>query len=447
MAYFLAFTAAVALPLAYDVARGRLAVVTPRNGFLAYLYLQVGVSWLVMRALAGRVAFTEAFVGSVDANYDRVFLLATVGVLCFHASYALGARAGLALRPPFEIRASPRRVAWVTAAIFVAGLGSFALLVQSGGGLAQFVESRQTWRSEGVAGSGPMLFPATTGLILASLVFVVSRSAGRNPRALPGSLAVLLLGLLPSVVIGFRSAMLLPVLQAYIVIHACYGGIRARAQVLVAAAVMAAFTAYGVYRQWDEVVPDAIAFREGVSLMLESRPELFLDVLVRSKGAEAVWVVMREVDRSGDHQYFLPGLVEAATILVPRTLWRDKPPGMVVAFSERFFGVSGGASPTALGELYWHLGWLGVALGMAALGLLAWLLESFRDALPGGSPWLVLYSFAFVAFVMSAEAIQNYLNGFVLVTLAFLALAWVLTVPIRTAEGDGNGSARPGRVL
>jgi len=74
------------------------------------------------------------------------------------------------------------------------------------------------------------------------------------------------------------------------------------------------------------------------------------------------------------------------------------------------------------------MSWVGVMIGMAALGLVGWLLQSFSNSLGRRSYWVVLYSFAFVAFMMSAESIQGYLNGFVLVVLAFAALVVALTI-------------------
>ena len=68
-------------------------------------------------------------------------------------------------------------------------------------------------------------------------------------------------------------------------------------------------------------------------------------------------------------------MIEAATILIPRWLWNDKPMSWGEQSTTHFFAdylymtgnvreTYGGVSPTAIGYFYLQFGWPSVALGM-----------------------------------------------------------------------------------
>ncbi len=420
-----AFLAVALVPMLLEVWARRFDVFHPKNPFLLYLVVQIAVAWIatgMMETAALALSFHSPI---APLDHEAVFWCATAGVSAFQIAYYGSRGWEQRVKVPAEPRVSTRCLDWALVGAALAAAAGFALLLREAGGLEAFVQNREAWRTEGLTGQGPVSFACTTAPVMVAMVYWASRPWGQKPLGVAGAMALVGTALIPSFIIGFRSLMLLPVVQLLVLL--VHAGMTARRTLLVTGALVGAlFTAYGVYREWNEMVPDNAALLEGAELMFEKRPELFFNALIRVRGADVVAVVMRDVDHSQPYKLVLPSLVEAATIPIPRSVWPGKGLPLSIEFSERFFGLSGGMPPTIIGEFYWHLGWIGVILGMAVWGVLARVLLAFWRALPSRSHWLVLYSFAFVNFVMSAEIIQGYLNAMVLQGIAFAGLTAIL---------------------
>src|SRR5882724_2639357 len=109
------FSISTFLPLFYDWRHNKLDIYHPKNAFLSYLYLQIGMSWLILRYGQDIVTSEELSFGWTlgrlqQSDYDMAFMCATAGVIAFHVGYYAACSVVRRIRPPFAIRASSRRV-------------------------------------------------------------------------------------------------------------------------------------------------------------------------------------------------------------------------------------------------------------------------------------------------------------------------------------------------
>jgi hypothetical protein len=170
-------------------------------------------------------------------------------------------------------------------------------------------------------------------------------------------------------------------------------------------------------------------------------------VVSRSKGTEVLAAVVHKLGETGDYEFGWRGLIEAFTIVVPKTLWADKPLPSGQRFTTYFFSsdlsfsrgadldVWGGISPTVVGELYWNFGVGGVLVGLFLFGRLARLAFNTLRSHPGNPSIVILYAIFLTLFVLSAEAIQGNFNTLVMHVPVILFTWWLLT----------SGRARRGR--
>ncbi len=306
-------------------------------------------------------------------------------------------------------------VNYLAIAIIVLGYISFLGLMNYYGGYTAFQETRELWRTQGIGGMGWITFPATTGMSLGGCAILIN-----NRDRFSGSTGVLkvvllyLVTVLPATQLGFRSFVLLPALQMIFLYNFYIKKVSTRWAIAAGAFLMTVFTLYGMNRDipYSETGLNPVSYVADVS---EKRPELALSVFLRSMGADITQQTVDRMQSVIEYKKIVPIFVEAATIYVPAALWPDKPKPLSIQYSTEIIGISGGVSPTIVGEGYWHLGVLGIAILATFAGSLNGMFEKIRaNAVHNDNSALMMASI-YPQIIMMAEAFQGYFNGLILV--------------------------------
>jgi hypothetical protein len=293
----------------------------------------------------------------------------------------------------------------------------------SNGGLSAFIEQVETFRAGGISGQGYLILPFTQLLTIASsisLVFLagLSRSSESN---LKKSIFLILLASLPSIILGFRSLLILPFLTYFTIYNFGFKKISIKKFIPICFIVVIVFTFYGIYRE----IPKGISFdiKQAYSV-IESNPELLYSVVSRSKGIEVVATVIKKMEETQLYDYGYKGLIESIT--VPHFLWEGKPETGTVRFTTYFFGSDlafvrgfdqdswGGVSPTIIGDAFWNFGWFGVCLIPLVLGCIYKIIYAWFIKNKGNQKVLLTYALLYPLFSMIPESLQGYSNSIVI---------------------------------
>lgn len=308
-----------------------------------------------------------------------------------------------------------RRTKFVVVILFVIGYLAFFYLLHINGGYKNFIENRELWRSGGVIGQGWLIFPATTMISMAAIAYVIScQNKFQSNKGVFRLFILMTLAIAPASQMGFRGLMLLPLLQILFVYNYKIKRLKLINIAPALLIILIAFTIYGLYRESYFLIKDNFDL-DVVLKFASEHPEFIFGVFTRSKGADIVASVVSQMNGLDNYMMFMPAAIEAMTIYIPSGIWDNKPIPLSVRFSEQFFGISGGVSPTIVGEAYWHGGILGVLIAMAALGSVFRIYNnSIHRVVNKDSSFFILASI-FPSLVMMAEAVQGYLNGISLI--------------------------------
>lgn len=441
-------------PMVWEASHNRFDPFNLKNPFIAYYLLQLGVSWLVTLA-SGRPSPIGLDPSEFKDAFVRALGLAIIGLLAFHGGYYTQRSVPLRLPRVFAADWKGRRYRLLAAGYLVIGAFTFVLFLRVNGGLVTFLENREAFRSGGLVGQGVLTFPAGTIPAVAALVYFLGSAAGERRRRSPfPSVALLSLALVPAYIMGFRSAIGLPVIQLAVLWHYCRNRLSSATVLVVVVSLAVGFTIYGIQRS----LPPRTALSDAVELAraaLAQDPELAYSAVSRSKGLEVVAAVLERLRHTQEFDLGYRSLLEAATIVVPRALWKSKPQPSSVRFTTYFFGDAlasvrnevreewGGISPTVVGELYWHFGVAGVIFGLYLLGRIARIAFATRSSHPANKSVQLAYAIFYTSFAMFAEAIQGYLNGLVMFSIVLVGSAAMLSAVVahgvtRTASGTST---------
>ena len=301
--------------------------------------------------------------------------------------------------------------------LFALGYVAFAYLIYVNGGYAAFVEQREFWRTQGSIGQGWILFPATTMLSTTACAVMLNNKEKFTGFAGFFRLALIYISaILPSSQLGFRSFVLLPLIQIVFFYHFYIRRVNILFAILVGFFFVIVFTIAGMERE----VPSSTfggGYSEYLLSMFYARPDLVFSVFLRSMGADISQITIDSVNTIGNFKLFYPILIEALTVPIPQTLWPDKPVSLSVQFSQQVMGLNGGVSPTIVGEGYWHGGFLGI-IGLAAiLGILFRTFENLKNQSTTNMGAALLMLSIYPSLIMMAEVFQGYFNGLVLVVI------------------------------
>ncbi len=304
---------------------------------------------------------------------------------------------------------------------FAIGYISFAYLIYLNGGYTAFVDQREVWRAQGSVGQGWILFPATTVISTAACAVMLN-----NKEKFSGYSGFIRLCLiyvftvLPASQLGFRSFVLLPLIQIVFFYHFYVRRINIILATSVGLFFALVFTLSGMEREIPYKIADG-SYLEYMQNMYYKRPDVVFSIFLRSMGADISQQTMDYVNMFGDFKLLYPSFIEAITIPIPQALWSDKPTPLSVQFSLQVMGISGGVSPTVVGEGYWHGGILGI-LGLGAiLGMLFRIFENLKAQSKTNMGAALLMLTIYPSLIMMSEAFQGYFNALVLfIILNFL---------------------------
>lgn len=363
--------------------------------------------------------------GRSDSLYlGGIILLSHVVFLVAYYGFA-ASRVGKKTPP---LRWNRNFVNSVALAIIALGYISFIGLMNYYGGYTAFQETRELWRTQGIGGMGWITFPATTGMSLGGCAILINnRDRFSGPAGIAQAILLYIVTVLPATQLGFRSFVLLPALQMIFLYNFYVAKVSARWAIAAGAFLMAVFTIYGMNRDvpYSETGLGPVAYLQDVS---EKRPELALSVFLRSMGADITQQTIDRMQSVTEYKNIVPIFTEAATIYIPTAFWPDKPKPLSVQFSTEIIGISGGVSPTIVGEGYWHMGVMGVAILAFFAGSLNGLFERIRTNAISNDNSALLMASIYPQIIMMAEAFQGYFNGLVLVIVFNLIFRWIVSI-------------------
>ena len=400
------------LPIFLEIKNKRFDFFNLKNAFLLYLLFQIGVYEVIQSAIGIQPSWYRA----EDYYINYSIFMAIIGVISFNLFYYFTPKINF-FDANLKSNLDGGRNSFIGALLILFGYVMFLALLFVNGGLSEFLSNLQSWRTEGMNGQGIFLFPATVGLSIGAILFsskysVVTIRSKKNIKII---LLFLLLTLIPPAIIGFRGLLISPVIHWLIVYRDQITSRLSRAKITAILLIVSiVFTVFGVYRQWGEVVSERLSLVDGALAFFDARPELLFDIFLRSRGTDVVGTVISKLEVSNHFIGFSGSIFEAVSIVVPRIIV-DKPTPMSVQFSQIFFGVNGGVSPTVIGELYWMGGSVAVAIGMAFLGIFSKLMYSYYADKKSNLYSRLAYALLFVHFTLIAEAMQGNLNGIVMI--------------------------------
>jgi hypothetical protein len=167
----------------------------------------------------------------------------------------------------------------------------------------------------------------------------------------------------------------------------------------------------------------------------------------RQFDAVPVGFMVREVNESG--LLFGETMKYASYAFIPRLIWPDKPTVTRGGWFSAYLGLydteaeaTTAIGMTAVGELYWNFGPLGVLIGMLAIGCFQGMLWRMAGADPRGKP---VHMLLYVTIMLSMPDMPEAVTVFVSLTVIFLTFkaAFVVIDLIYRRQNLGSSILRP----
>ena len=409
----------------------------PKNLFQIYFFIQLPLSFYL--------GYNYDIPGYLflDKNTDEN-LIYELCILIFsgHFAFVLGYYSRPKFILPVPVIGAARwkksKGNFICFMFFILAYIAFAYLLYINGGYANFMANRESWRAGGLSGQGWLIFLSTSVLAITACVFIIINKSwfigGNSTLKL---LATISITLFPASQMGFRSLILLPLLQILFLYHFRVMKINFLRIIVPLFMIVLFFTLYGLYREASFLTNSPVNI-DAILDLISSRPEFIFAIFLRSKGADVLVHFYSQMQDLGDYLLLYPALYEAFTIIIPHFIWPGKPIPLTSVFSNTFFGIPGGVSPTIIGELYWHLGGAGVILLMYSLGLI---FRAYFNAVKKyyvhDSKFLFLLCI-FPSLIMMAEIVQGYLNGIVILYFGTSIISFLMSLRISRKVGGGD---------
>jgi oligosaccharide repeat unit polymerase len=413
------------VPLLCEARQKILDPLNPRNLFLFSFSLQFGFYPLVILAGGERSrAMNFAAEYGIEHYYVYAQVLAVLGLISFLLGYSsrLAERMVHFLPTPRPLDAQRTKpLIWL---LFIAGYLGMAIFLRREGGIQEFLANREYWRTLGIQGDGLFQISVALWLPAAALLPMILLTKGNEPRwKTAHRFGFLCVCLVPVFLLGFRSLILIPILQGIAILHYRRKRISVSAFVWFAVLLSVSLTLYGLSRSMQG---NAIDLVETVG------PQDTLNqVLFRTPGTDIVATILS--NKPSQHfEYGLKGAIESATIVIPRGVWPGKPVSWGERFTTTFFGdylfmtgivreVYGGVNSTAIGYFYLQCGWISVAIGMFIIGMATKTIYSYGVRFAGSNTAFLLFILLWPVPIAMADAPQNALNQLVIT----LCCAWL----------------------
>lgn len=413
----------------YFIDRKNFTFFNPKILFQVYLIIQVPVVLLLATTFELQ-GFNSL---SINTDSERVLL---IGLLSLAAQFSLLVGYYSISRWRFKLHFcnlkvwSKVRANLISGIFFLLGYIAFFTLLGLNGGYSEFMENRESWRSGGMSGQGILLFPATTMIATGALILLIThRDFFATPGRLRWLLALIVITVLPATQLGFRGYVLAPVIQLLFLYHFLVKRLNFFKIVFPLALLAILFTAYGLYREMSFVIKDGYTIEKIIDFVSDN-PEMALSVLLRSKGADIISVVIDGISNGVSYAHVFPIFIEAMTIAIPRWIWEDKVKPLSVLFSEEFFGLGGGVSPTIVGESYWHAGVVGILFIPFFVGIVMRIYWNILQSERNNSTTLLLLASIFPAMFLMAESLQSQINSISIITTFIFIVVFLIRIRI-----------------
>lgn len=395
-------------------------VFDPKYIFEAYYIVQLPFSnWVADVYHVGII--DDRMVYTVSSSLrQRVSILIMLGFTFFVFGSYLGRRAKA---KPWKITIkmwNVRTADVVFRVLIVFGYFCFFILMRSSGGIRTFLTNIQSFRNTGLVGNGILFFPCTTLFQMALLIYVFKEQQ-KNKFKIWKYLIVLLFCVLPSFFLGFRGFIFTLLLQNVVVYHLFIHRFPLQKICVIIILLLVLFSGIGIYREYGNIN------QETLSEVTKNRPDLLFGALLRSRGSEILAKVMMDLDATNDYQLGYRSVIEAITIIIPHAVWANKPEAKSVMFSETFFGLNGGVSPTILAELYWDFGYIGALIGMMVTGFLISLIFKKVKCVFCYASARLLFAHLYTTSFNICEAISGTINGLVLYSVSYFIIIKIIS--------------------
>src|ERR1700722_13144947 len=295
---------AALIPLLCEMGQNTFDPLNPRNLFLLAIALQFGFYPLFILNGGTRIPmFSYASGSGIETHYVGAQLLAALGLVCYllgYSSHRLARRMERMLPGPRPF--NPQRVKAISRFLFLAGYFGAAAIVWKEGGIRQFLENREQWRAGGMSGSGIFLMPASMWLPAAALVPMIQLTrVHESRRTMAPRLAFLSICLIPVFLLGFRTLIVIPVMQCFAILHYLRHRVSVLRCISVGLVLVSLMTLYGLSRGAEVTDLDAI---EAVG------PRASLDyVFFRCPGTDTVATILNN-SRFADFKYGVSSVIE-----------------------------------------------------------------------------------------------------------------------------------------
>jgi oligosaccharide repeat unit polymerase len=431
------------LPLAKEWSVGKFDFFHLKNLFIFYYLVQFAV-YPAYALIIGQttIPWMDFRAAATRHSYSMVTLWALIGLIVFQLGtrLAIGRKLASVIPNCRELGVYRLWLCWV----FI-GIGAFALvaLFERQGGFEEFFFNLGRWRAVDLIGQGYLLYPATGMISTAALILFVR--AIREGRGLTLPSVFYGFCLLPTLLTGFRVGVAIAVLQWLATWHYTCRRFTLRVLSILAVSAYAFLAIYGAVR----VNVEGGGLSSAALQLNGDASTTWLAVLNRSSGTDIVGIVFDRIEETRNYRYFWPSFVEAATILVPRSIWQDKPTPLGIQFGGEFMfdylmwrdkavgEAVGGFSPTAVGFFYWQGGYVGIIFGMLILGIIAAAIYEYLSIAGANYAHLLIYVTLMSVFPIFAEAPQEALNNSV-IRLTFLLLTLLPLTSIRLTSAASS---------
>lgn len=315
------------------------------------------------------------------------------------------------------------------------GYSALFLFFIKQGGFNSFLLNRESWRSSNISGEGVYMFPATY-LIYISFQFYLTPRINKLSKFQLLILSVIIL--IPAYLIGFRSLMVIPIIQLLFTYHFLVKSFTTSRLLTLSVIFFIFFTITAIYR----IIPKEVELSiDDKFEIISNNPEIIFNSINRVRGIEVLSTVINKLDQTHMYRNGFNVIYEAITIPIPHFFWNNKPESSGVAFTKFFFRENinfirnknddfvGGTSPTIVGELYWYFGWFSIFI-FFFIGILY---KQYFELIKKSINSQILFSFLIIlvpSFIFCAEAIQGYLNTIVLISPILLIYYFIFKFKI-----------------
>jgi len=417
LAKLLVFTniAIVSIVVVNDFTENRFDFFNVKIIFLVYYSLQF-IIWPIMVLWVG---VTRRPI-PIDGYYTLGLFYSTLGILFFLLGNSLASKVGLNKNKYLLSDKWDSTLIWALVfGLVIVGYFAFSKLMQATGGISNYISLSGYYRSGGLRGLGHWVYLSSTILALPLLFYAAAYL--KHPHGVPVLNLFVLVGMLflclfPAIVIGYRTAVLFPLVQVLLIYNYSQEKLSKRVIALSFLIIVCFLLLIGFWRQQTSIKD--LNFLAVVGLEL-------LDIASRFNASEVVAIMVKKLEETGDFAFGIPSLIGFSTILIPRAIYSDKIESMSERFTREIMadwfpaGIDpSGVAPSMLGEMYWNFSLIGVTFVMAIFGFICGVVYKFTMLHKDNRSILISYSLFYTYVFFAAEAPTIATNGFIPIIVA-----------------------------